>query len=626
MSAKKIETNRGFAIITTVVFFLVISVAVISAVVIPTSNQVKSVLQASKSRQSYLAADSVNEDAYYRLRLGRTLPSTLSLPFSNGVAASASVTLAGTQQQILTTGTSGDTTRYASTYLTPVGSVIAFAYGAQIGTGGISIGGGSTITGDVYSNGSITADSAVNSITGSVTVGNSSPATVNQTNSYTDGTSPLSLNMGTTTASQDLAQSFQVTSTAQLTSVRLYIKKTIAGAPSDATIRIVPDASGKPSNSGVVGTGTLAASAVTTSFTYVNIPITQAPSLTVGSTYWIVIDTPTVSTTKYFTLAGTAGNIYTNGGARYGKWSSSNGQNTWVNIIPSSYDLYFDIYLGGVPNTISGNGQYTRLQIGTGGSGDAWANQISNISVSGTAYCQSGTNLYNLSNSTKICNTSRADPTPLDYPITDQNIIDWKAVATAGGVNNGTYSLGGGQVASLGPKKIVGNLVVSGGATLNLTGTVWVTGYIDLSGGSVIKLASSGGASDGMIIADGRIIVTGGADMRGSGTSGSYMVAMTTSQCPTTGNCSGPENGNAVDIQGGSGSMVVFAPYGTMAISGGGVVNSAIAKRLVLNGGSNIIYNSGLTSIDFITTGISGSGGGGSGGNWQINSWGEVTQ
>ena len=129
-----------------------------------------------------------------------------------------------------------------------------------------------------------------------------------------------------------------------------------------------------------------------------------------------------------------------------------------------------------------------------------------------------------------------------------------------------------------------------------------------------------------MIIADGRIVVTGGAYMQGSGTAGSYMVAMTTSQCPTTGNCSGPENGNAVDIQGGSGSMVVFAPYGTMAIAGGGVVNSAIAKRLLMSGGTHIDYNTGLTSIDFITTGISGSGGNGSSGNWQINSWSEVTQ
>lgn len=608
-------TKRGFVVITTVIFFLIISIAVISAVVIPTSNQVKSVLEALKTRQGYLAADSVNEDAFYRLKLGKTLPSTLSLPFSNGVLASANVSVAGSQKQILTTGTSGDTTRYSQTYISPVGSVTGFLYGAQIGTGGISITGGSWVTGDVYSNGTVTEDSAVNYVTGSVTVANSDPATVNQTNSYTDGTSPLSLNMGTTTASQDLAQSFKVTSTSQLTSVRLYIKKTIAGAPANATIRIVPDASGKPSNTGVVGTGTLSASSVTTSFTYVNIPITQVPSLTVGSTYWIVIDTPSVSATKYFTLAGTMGDTYPNGSTRYGSWSSNSNKNTWVNIIPSGTDLYFDIYLGGIQNTLSGSSQYNRLQIGTSGTGSAWANQINNVSVSGTVYCQSGTNLYNLSNATKTCDTSRTDPTPLPYPITDQNITDWKAVATAGGVNNGTYSLGGGLTASLGPKKIVGNLIVSGGATLSLTGTVWVTGYIDLSGGSVIKLASSAGSSDGMIIADGTIAVSGGSTFSGSGTTGSYMVAMTTSSSTS-----------AFNISGGSGSVVTFAPYGKLNVTGGAQVNSAVAKSLWLDGGSRVVYDNGLSSIDFITTGISGGGGSGSSGNWKVDSWNEVTQ
>ncbi|MES2409584.1 MAG: hypothetical protein V4509_04795 [Patescibacteria group bacterium] len=614
-----INSKRGFAIITIVIFFLIISLAVISAVVVPTTNQVRSVLDAQKTRQSYLAADNVNEDALYRLKLGKTLPSTLSLPFSNGVSSSATVATVGTQKQITTTGTSGSTSRYSQSFFSPVGSVTAFAYGAEIGDGGMNFSAG-TVNGSAYSNGSVTVSGLEASVTGSLTVANSAPATVNQTNSYTNGTSPLSFNMGTTTASQDLAQSFQVTSTAQLTSVRLYIKKTIAGAPADATIRIVPDSAGKPSNTGVVGTGTLLASAVTTSFTYVNIPITQAPSLTIGSTYWMVIDIPSVSTTKYYTLAGT-NSTYASGSARYGSWSSTSGSNTWVSILPATNDLYFDIYLGGVPNTISGISQYNRLSVG----GSAWANQINSTTVSGIAYCQSGTYIYNSAGSTKNCDTSRTDPTPLAYPITDQNITDWKAVATAGGTINGNYTVSS-QSVSLGPKKILGNLIVTGGATLSLTGTIWVTGYIDLNGGSTIKLASAGGTSDGMIIADGRVTVTGGSSFQGSGTSGSYMVVMTTSQCPTSGTCSGTGSGNAMEISGGSGAVVTFAPYGTLFVDGGATVNSAIAKRFLLSGGSKVNYDTALTSIDFITTGISGGGGSGSSGNWKVDSWSEVTQ
>ncbi|MDB5204284.1 MAG: hypothetical protein JWP09_312 [Candidatus Taylorbacteria bacterium] len=612
------KTERGFAVITTVIFFLIISVAVISAVVIPTSNQVKTVLEAQKTRQSYLAADNVNDEGLYRLKLGKTLPSTLTLPFSNGVSSSATVSMSGSQEQILTTGTSGDTSRYAQSYFTPVGSATAFAYGAQIGDGGMDISGGARVTGSVYSNGSITSDTSSPNISGSVTVANSAPATVNQTNSYTNGTTPVSFNIGTTTASQDIAQAFQVTSASQLTSIRLYVKKTIAGAPADATIRIVPDSGGKPSNTGVVGTGTLPASAVTTSFTYINIPITQVPSLTVGTTYWIVVDMPSVSTTKYFTIAGTYG-TYANGSARYGSWSSSGGSNTWVSIIPANSDIYFDVYLGGIPNTISGSGQYNRLIVG----GAAWANQINSTTVTGLAYCQSGTYIYDSGGSTKNCDTSRTDPTPLAFPITDQNITDWKAIATAGGTVSGNYTVSGGQTVSMGPKKINGNLTVTAGSTLSLTGTIWVTGYIDLNGGSYIKLASAGGTSDGMIIADGRVTSTGGSYFQGSGTSGSYMVVMSTSQCPTTGTCSGTGSGNAIEISGGSGAVVTFAPYGTLFVDGGATVNSAIAKRFILKGGSNVNYDTALTSIDFITTGISS---GGSSGGWKVSSWNEVTQ
>lgn len=618
----KSNKKAGFVVITTVIFFLIISTAVIAAVVIPTSNQVKSIIGANKTRQSYIAADNVNEDALYRLKLGRTLPSTLSLPFSDGVLASAIVTTVGSQQKVTATGQTGNTLRYAETYFSPVGTVTGFNYSAQIGKGGMYMSGGAHIVGDVYSNGSINTDSSGPYITGSATVANGDPLVVNQTNGYTDGTSPVSVDLGKVTATQDVAQSFRVTSDTELTSIRIYIKKTLTGSPSNATIRILPDDGGKPSNTGTLGTGTVNASAVTTSFTYVNVPISQTPSLTPGTTYWIVVDSASVSSTKYFTLAGT-NDTYADGIGIAGKWSSNSNKNVWTNITPSNTDIYFDIYLGGSVNGISGASQYNRVLVGTSGTGDAWANDINSASVGGTIYCQTGTYLYNLSNATGECNTSRTDPEPLDYPITDQDILDWKSEAESGGVINSSYNLDGGLSATLGPKKIVGNLKVSGGSTLKLSGTVWVTGYIDLSGGSVIKLDTSAGESDGMIIADGRIVVTGGAYMRGSGSSGSYMVAMTTSHCPDSGDCSGPESGGAVNIEGGSGSIAVFAPYGTVKLAGGVKINSALAYRVEIGGGSYIDYDEGLSNIDFIS---SGSGGGSSSSGWKVDSWSEVSQ
>ena len=211
------------------------------------------------------------------------------------------------------------------------------------------------------------------------------------------------------------------------------------------------------------------------------------------------------------------------------------------------------------------------------------------------------------------------NPTPLSFPITDSNIDAWKALATAGGTYNG-LAIDGGEATTTGPKKIIGDLTVSGGTTLSLAGPVWVTGDIVLNGGSIIKLASSYGTHDGMIIADGRIVTSGGAVFQGSGTSGSYIAAISTSACPS-GSCTGSSGtNNALDISGGSGSVVLFAPYGTAKVTGGAVIQSLIAYKAILDGGSNIIYDTGLSVIDFLDGGDTSS----EGGLWKVDSWSEV--
>ncbi len=611
-----LTNQKGYVALTTVLFFIVITAAVISGVVIPATNQIRSVNDLSESKQSYISADNMNEDALYRLKTFHTLPSTLSLPFSNGTLASASVTTQNNQTQILSTGAIGYPVRYVKTLFSS-NPVTSFAYAAQVGDGGFYLAGGSSITGSIYSNGPITSDGSGPVISANATVANTTAPTIDQTNSYTNGTSPVSVLAGNTASTQDVAQSFKVSTTTPLTYIRFYLKKTLNGTPGNATVRIVPDLSGKPSNTGTVGTGTLNTSTVTTSFTYVTVPIVEAPVLTPGTTYWIVIDNPATSGTTYLTMAAT-NNTYTNGVAMSGSWNSNKTKNTWSAVSPANSDLYFDLYVGGLPNTLSGAAQYNRIIV----RGDAWANTINSASVTGTAYCKFNTYLYDQNNAVKNCDGTRADPTPLDMPISDTNIANWKAAATAGGVINGDYNLGGGLSASMGPKKIVGNLNLSGGSTLSLTGIVWVTGKIMVSGGSVLKLASSYGSADGLIISDGRIAITGGSYMKGSGTTGSFFAAVTTSQCPTSGDCSGDGSGNAIDMQGGSGSVVAIAPYGTFAVQGGAMLNSVVAKRVIVDGGSNINYTTGLTSMDFFNTnGIASTTSG-----WKVDDWEEVTQ
>jgi hypothetical protein len=58
-----------------------------------------------------------------------------------------------------------------------------------------------------------------------------------------------------------------------------------------------------------------------------------------------------------------------------------------------------------------------------------------------------------------------------------------------------------------------------------------------------------------------------------------------------------------------------------MSLTGGAVVNSAVAKRVKVDGGSHINYDSGLSAIDFLNSGSSGAVG-----NWNVDSWSEISQ
>ncbi len=586
-------------VILTVIFFLIISMAVISAVVIPTSNQVKSVNDLLRAKQGYLAADAINADAWYRLSLGKTLPSTMTLPFSTPVTASATVTNGGQSVSITARGADGATIRYAKTDFAQ-DSIFGLPAALAIGVGGISLGGGSNVTGSVYANGNITSDTSGSYVSGSATAANDTPPVINQSNGYTNGTTPLSITIGNTAASEDVAQSFKVTSNVGVTYIRLYIKK-IGFIGSNSTVRIVNDNGGQPGKT-VYGTGILKADAVTTSFTYVSVPITGLPSLTPGTTYWLVADKPSNSSSAYYVFAGTAGG-YTDGVSKKGQWNTSNGGTNWADLSPSNTDIYFDVFIGGNPSRISGGGQFTPLPVGSGGAGSAWAYQLNSVAAKDNAYCELGEYLTDINNNAITCNISRGAPATAALPITLSMISAWQTSAAAGG-QTGSLTING-TTTSAGPKKISGNLSVTGGGTLNVTGPIWVTGNITVDGGGTVRAPASAGTSGAMLIADGTIGVSGGGKLQGSGTPGSYMMAISNST-----------SASAITVNGGAGSIILTAINGTVNISGGGTANNVVAKQFNMTGGSHVIYDSTLAGLSFV--GVQSN-------IWNIGSWSEVT-
>ena len=172
---KKVRKDKGQAVIVSVIFFVIISLALISGGTLPTGNQIKNSNDFYKSKQSYAAADSVNDNAFYMVGKGYSVSSGLTLPFSTaGVTATATVTDLTNKKQIITTGYSSSAVRVSQVIISQ-GFGTNFAYAAQIGTGGFTMN-NSIVNGDVYSNGDISDGGST--ISGNTTVAYTSTSSV----------------------------------------------------------------------------------------------------------------------------------------------------------------------------------------------------------------------------------------------------------------------------------------------------------------------------------------------------------------------------------------------------------------------------------------------------------------
>lgn len=538
------------------------------------------------SEQALALAEAGIDEAAYQLNQGSSYAGESNTSLGSGTYTVSVTSIDGSTKRVTSTGyvpnaSSPVATRTVKATLSINANIVAFRYGVQAGDGGFSLSGGATINGNVYSNGNINAVTGVH-ITGSATAANQPATTTDQANDtplpISSCTSSTCITFANASASQDFAQSFQISSAVGLNSVQFYIKK--VGTPSDATVRMVNDNGGSPGTD-VLMTGTLSASSVTTSFGWVKVTLPSTPVLNPGQTYWMVIDAGS-NASKYYIIGANSGG-YANGVAKIGQYGS-----TWSATSPAGLDGYFELYLGGGTSMIGGNSYSTGVYVGTTGSDNAWAHTVMGATVSGTLYCQTS------SFTNKSC-TSSSDPSPQPMPLSDGNIQDWENNAVSGGVLNGNQTVGFAG-ASLGPKKIVGNLTVNGGGTLDVTGTLWVTGTITVTGGGKVKLDASYGSNDGALVSDGIVTVNGGGTFAGSGTTGSYPFLITTSACPTEPGCNGAD---AVTLSGGAGTVAIVAQNGNVHVSGGSALKALTAKQITMDGGASLQYDSGLVNSNF---------------------------
>lgn len=149
-----VSYERGQAVITTVVFFLIIATTVGVGVTNPVLRQVRSADDFAQTRGSLFVSQAVNEDALYRLKTGKrfTSPSTLSL---NGYIATATSTTVVGGLQLDSSASAFGLVRNIQTHLS-TGIGASFHYGTQSDKGGLDLDDHSVISGNVYSNGPIT--------------------------------------------------------------------------------------------------------------------------------------------------------------------------------------------------------------------------------------------------------------------------------------------------------------------------------------------------------------------------------------------------------------------------------------------------------------------------------------
>ena len=604
---KEKNNQQGFAAIFVTVLVLSVVSGIVAFLTGFVVNEERIMRGSINSSKSYYASESGLEDAVYRVKNGKSLPSNY-----NFIVASSSVSVtvespSPNNKMITALGNSFNDFRKLQVEMSTDVVNPTFYYGVQVGTLGLEMEQGARVegiggqSGNIYSNGPIQGENG-STITGNVLV-----ATGMQ-----NGESNVIYNadqiFGRISSTTDTAQSFKPSFSEKLVKVSLYLKK--SGSPRDATVRIMTDSSGSPSKT-QIGSATLQSNLVSGSYGFVDVVFSTPPSLTQNTTYWLLIDVSWDSNDYYIWGKDNNGG-YANGSAK-----STDDYNAshpvWFSL---SGDLDFKTFMGGSATFIDDVAVL----------GDAHANTITNSKICGDAYYYSidSSSLTFLNNPSKnpcllpltpgTGYPQSSDPPLQNMPISDSNINSWKDEAAA----NGTYSgdLVVSKDMSFGPKKVAGDLIMtSNNKTLTLTGTVYITGSIEIDNGSTIKCSPSYGLRSCVIVADSWIHISNNGIFSGSGTPGSYILILTTSNCDGTfsGGC-GNHKG-AIDLHNGAVGAIFYANDGYIYLHNEVIITEIVAKKIHLAQGATIRYEQGLQSANFSS---------GPGGSWNIIYWKEI--
>ncbi len=151
--------NRGYIIIFNTIIFMAIIVIILIGVVSPIISNYSAAQSSMFSTKAFLLADSATEDAIYRLKNSKNIavsPATQNINLSQGTSTII-VTNTSTGKTITVNSVSGAYQKNTRVNVS-LGTGISFHYGIQSGNGGFVMQNSSTVTGNVFSNGTVTGD------------------------------------------------------------------------------------------------------------------------------------------------------------------------------------------------------------------------------------------------------------------------------------------------------------------------------------------------------------------------------------------------------------------------------------------------------------------------------------
>ncbi|MDO8579246.1 MAG: hypothetical protein Q7R72_00030, partial [bacterium] len=177
----KNRNKGGYALITALIFFLTATSAVIAGISDAVFREVRTIRNESLSKQSYFTSESAVEDATYRIKTAKSLDSTESLTLATSTASVTVSTLGDGSREIVSMADANGTQRNTTLILNQ-GNAVSFIYAMHGGVEGIDMSGGSVITGDIYTNGSIRGCGSC-TVSGQATAAGKSSSSLDQNNS-----------------------------------------------------------------------------------------------------------------------------------------------------------------------------------------------------------------------------------------------------------------------------------------------------------------------------------------------------------------------------------------------------------------------------------------------------------